>query len=793
MGILLIAKDNIKKQKGNAFILILLVALAVLMLYVGISVLSNMEQVIDQRNEAVSGADYFLFSASSQSDEILDYFEKDEDVTYVEREKALFLTGSKYFTNNVLQKDAEQINFYFLNKDAERSLSVIDIIDEGTAWKVNSIILPYYMKVGMGHQTGDIFNIIIDEQKHSFEIYGFTEDIMFSTPTNVPVQKCFVSNPYFKTLSEEAVSTGYMYRVELKENVDTEKFFEKSQDLKENISDFLYTAHLDLFYDQMKDGASITINIFMAVLTLFAVLLIVIALVIVHFNINNTIEMNIKNIGILQATGYTSRQLAASTVLEFLLIGAFGMTAGLLCAKGASDVIGGILSSSIGLRWEMNFDILSAIVSVGITTLLILLAVLFCVRRYWQIVPLYALRSGIHTHNFRKNHMRLDRTKLPLSTAIGIKKILDNSRKNISVSLIVMLLTFIGIISVSIYQNLVLDTNNMIQIMGLEVADIAVQIEAGEVNDLNKKKDTIKNEIALLDGVEEIIEFTDENVTASKGAKEVSLNCNIYDKPNNLRINNVVEGRCPEYNNEIMISTVIAKKLEVSTGEVMYLEMNNSRIDFLVVGISQGVNHLGRNAMLTIDGALRLNDKLIPNTFYLYVKDAASIDNMIHILKEKLTGSEVTIVNSKKDVDILLISVIYILKILCIVMSAVVAFVIALILVLLVKTQLIRETRQLAIYKALGYTTGQLIWQITMSYIPVFFIGILLGCVTALIGIDPAVSLCLASAGAHNINMDTSFAAMLGIVTVILLWSEVIIVLCSAKIRKITPYEMQQE
>ncbi len=126
-------------------------------------------------------------------------------------------------------------------------------------------------------------------------------------------------------------------------------------------------------------------------------------------------------------------------------------------------------------------------------------------------------------------------------------------------------------------------------------------------------------------------------------------------------------------------------------------------------------------------------------------------------------------------------------------MSAVVAFVIALILVLLVKTQLIRERRQLAIYKALGYTTGQLIWQITMSYIPVFFIGILLGCVAALIGITPAVSLCLASAGAQNINMDTSLAAMLGIVTVILLWSEVIIVLCSAKISKITPYEMQQE
>ena len=155
MGILLIAKDNIKKQKGNTFILFLLVALAVLMLYVGISVLSNMEQVIDKRNEAVNGADYLLFSASTQSDEILNFFNKQNDVAYVEREKALYLSGAKYFTNNQTEKDSNQISFYFQNKDTERKLSVLQIIDEGKEWKENSVILPYYNTAWPGHKTTD--------------------------------------------------------------------------------------------------------------------------------------------------------------------------------------------------------------------------------------------------------------------------------------------------------------------------------------------------------------------------------------------------------------------------------------------------------------------------------------------------------------------------------------------------------------------------------------------------------------------------------------------------------------
>lgn len=793
MGILLIAKDNIKKQKGNTFILFLLVALAVLMLYAGTSVLFNMDNVVEKRHEGVNGADFLLFSESTQSNEIMNFFEKQEEVAYLEKEEAIFLTSARYYIETK-KEDADEIGFLFLNKEAERKLSVIQLIDGGEEWKENSIILPYYMKAGMGYKTGEILNIEINKIYYSFEIYGFTEDIMFATTSNVPVEKGFISDKLFKELSKELGSSGYSYRVELKKDIDTDAFLEKKHLLKDIIPDYINTVNFDLDYPQLKYGVSITANIFMVVLTVFAVLLIFIALVIIHFNINNTIEMNIKNIGILQASGYTCKQLAVATVVEFLSIGGVGMAIGLACAKTASDIIGGILSSSIGLCWEMDFDVTCALVSIGITTLLILVAVFLSSRRYWKIAPLYALRNGIYTHNFKKNHMSLDKTKLPLNVAIGIKQILGNLKKNVSICFIVVVLTFIGNISVSLYQNLVLDSSKMIQMVGLEVSDIKVQIQASNESDFIEKRSLFRKEIASISGIEQIVELKDEDMLIGNGTKKLSVNCDICDNPNNLSVNNVVEGRRPEYDNEIMISTVMAEKLETSIGQVVYLEINESRKDFLVVGISQGINHLGKKAMITSEGALRLSDSLAPSAMLmlLYLDDTTSIDDMISTLKKTLTSENLTIINNKKETEVMFASIISIMKILCIVMAAVIVIVIALVLVLLVKTQLMRQTRQLAIYKALGYTTGQLILQITMSYIPIFLVGSLLGCVVAFVGITPTMILSLSAFGIKSIVMDISITAMIGIVAAIIIWSEIIIVLSSARVRKITPYEMQQ-
>ncbi len=111
---------------------------------------------------------------------------------------------------------------------------------------------------------------------------------------------------------------------------------------------------------------------------------------------------------------------------------------------------------------------------------------------------------------------------------------------------------------------------------------------------------------------------------------------------------------------------------------------------------------------------------------------------------------------------------------------------------LLIKIQLVRDQKQLGIYKALGYTTGQLMMQ-TAMYIPVLFAGTILGCILAWFLVNPTFILSLSAFGIKKCNMNVNIIYMFGIIAGIVLWALLIALLCSARIKKITPWKMIQE
>lgn len=794
MGLFLIARDNIKKKKGNAAILFLLVALATLLLYTGISVLSNMNRVIDNRNKVVNGADYFLLTMNAHTDEIETILNQRKETAYEEKEKVIHASGVKFYDGEETEQEADQLDFFFLNREADRKLSTIQLIDEGEKWKTDSIILPYYMEAGLGYKTGDIIYLNYQGQTYTFEIYGFTEDVMFSTPMNMSAVKCFISSENFQAYGKEWGNEGTIYRTKLRGGYDTENFEETiSMILKEKIPDFTYTVNWSLSYDIMKYGTSVTANMFMGVLTVFSILLIFISLIIVHFNVSNSIEMNIKNIGMLEASGYTSRQMIIATVLEFMIISVLGAGAGLFGATCSANYIGGILSASIGLRWEMGFDLRSAVFSIALAIVLMLLAVLICARRYKKIAPLDALRNGIYAHNFRKNRIRLDTVRLPLNLAIGIKNIVYHKKKNIVVCLMIVLLSFCANEAVVIYQNFAIEKDKMIEITGFEMPDITVDVNGEDIGSLPEKVKEIKQKAASADGIHQIIEYSAEDISCRYGDNKVTVNCDIYDDTKDLKIDNVIDGRRPEYDNEIMLTTLMMGKLGAAVGDVVYLEMNGVSKDYLVVGLSQGINHLGRKGMITKEGMQRLNPGVIPASLYLYTDNNSDLNSVMDQLQEILADESVTITNYQNYVSATMESIVAVMKVLCIVMMTAVILVIAMVLMLLIRMQSVRDQRQIGIYKALGYTTGQLMIQMTMSYIPTVLAGAVLGCILAWFGVNPSFILCLGMFGIKRCSMYISIVYMGGIIFGIVLWAVLIAILSSAKIRKIVPWEMMQE
>ena len=793
MGIWIIAVDNIKKKKGNAILLMIMISFAVMMLYVGILVLTNLDRNINERNNLINGSDFLLISSNTNASKTLDEIKSSNSVKYAESEKGLYLPSLKYYKKGEQNNNnTNRIDYLFQKKDTNREISVVTLIDEGNEWTQDSIILPYYMKAGLGYKTGDVISLEIYHKIYYFTVYGFMDDIMFSTPSSISTERVFIDNKMYSELFEHSKQEITIYKAILNKGVNVEDFESSmAEHLKISVTGYSESFNISLNYSNMRMGASITAFLFMGILTAFAIILIVIAMIIINFNISNSIEMKMKEIGILQASGYTRSQLIASTIIETMMIGTLGMAIGLIFAKVTSGIIGGIIAASIGMFWNICFDVVSAIYSILITLIMVFVAAFIGSLKYRKINVLDALRNGIRTHNFKKSYINLDKSILPINIALGIKNILSRKTKNIVIALIIAFLTFGANAALSMYQNYVQDDSNLLNTSGFEVPAIGISFDKS--SQYNKQDvDNVVKQIQFLDGVKEIKQLTSYNMVCSSESGSEALNCDAYDDTD-LKVDNVVDGKRPQNDDEIMLSTLMAKRLNVSIGDIVYLEMNGNRQDYIVCGLFQGINHLGKKALVDFEGIERLDTNIIPDMLYVYNSNSKSTDDLLNEIKSQVKEDNVTITNFEDFISASLASITSIMKIFSFIIIAAVGLVIALVLIFLVKTQIVKDSRQYGIYKALGYTTGQLLIQMTMNYLPVVITGTVIGCIFSIFSINLLFVFCLSMFGIKKCNMDLGFFYMLFMVVAIILWSQFIIVANSVRIRKIVPCEMIQE
>ena len=142
MNILMIATNNIKKAKVATATLIILIAIATIFLYVGISVLSNMDSFIDEKNAETNGAHLIAITDGAHDQEIQDIYQSIEAYSYSEREEGM-MSMSSSFQNVSTGEEANSIPAVFLNLDTAREISQVKIIDPADQMPKNGVMVPY--------------------------------------------------------------------------------------------------------------------------------------------------------------------------------------------------------------------------------------------------------------------------------------------------------------------------------------------------------------------------------------------------------------------------------------------------------------------------------------------------------------------------------------------------------------------------------------------------------------------------------------------------------------------------
>ena len=438
-------------------------------------------------------------------------------------------------------------------------------------------------------------------------------------------------------------------------------------------------------------------------------------------------------------------------------------------------IITNILIAQSGIPYNLKFNINSTLITVIVISLFVLFVVMISTRKIKKIEPIIALRDGVENHNFKKNHIPLDKLKLPINVSLSLKNMFKNIKQNIISFITIIFLSFFMVAAVTMYHNF--SREPKLSLLAFEIADgifeVGNDIKEEFVSDLKNDKD-IKDFKYLTNYMIYDKDFSPFVVFILEDADKINNKDNCY------------KGRYPKHYNEIAISGKYAKENGYNIGDEIEYQVGNRSHSYLITGFIQTTNNFGREAILLYDGAKQLFDIDKVSSLYYFdsnVKASEIIDKYSEKYGDKIVSTKDLEKLLKNKVD----TFINVANLMVIVISVISGCIIVLVLYLLMKSMIYDRRYEYGILKALGYKTKDLIIQNVLAFMPNIIFATVIGIIISYYTTNPYIGFNMRSFGIMKctmvIPMDLMIIAGLFITGI----SLISIMLMSLRIRKIEP------
>lgn len=473
----------------------------------------------------------------------------------------------------------------------------------------------------------------------------------------------------------------------------------------------------------------------------------------------------------------------STLLLQFLSVTLFTAIVGIGISYCLFPVINSMMISQTGIPYTMKFLPLPFVMTIVFIGGMVALSVWLSSRRIKTIEPIVALRQGIQTHNFKRNHVPLERTRVSLNTALALKTTFSGTKHNITACITMLVLSLALTFTGMLVRNVITDVQQCINLVIGETADSCIYVTPeGEKDFLQKMEDD--------DRVTKIYLFSTAEVHHVGG---VALMANISDDFSKLNNQSIcIEGRFPKYDNEMAIGAKYAKEHDLEIGEEISLTAEGKKARYIISGYTQISNFLGKDCALTRKGYERLGGFQNVN-YNLNIADGVDVDTFNQEVSEKFGNSINGTINYQSSVEAGASVYISLIKMIVIAILILCMFVITFVLYLLVRTMLTTKKRDYGILKALGFTTGQLILQTAISFMPTVILSSVVGLAVSFFVVRPLTAVFLSGIGIVKctfiVPVDFILIAGIGLI----LYAFVIACLLSVKIRKIAPRSLIAE
>ena len=720
-----IAWSNIKRRKSSAITLSTMSGLAVIMLIISLSLLMGVGSLVETRIQALNTADIsFAINSNAWSNDIEELIQNAEGMIEYETKPAVL--GEVTFIQNGRENNAIMM---FTSFPQNQNLNTVTILDRLTTTPQNPITLPLAYRIS-GFSSGDTLTVSSLGFTKSFTIYGFYETILFGLPA---MHQAFINQTAFDVVAEDySLFSVYTTSMSFDTTHNAEQFFFNRILLRHE-----HTMQHGMTLGNVRMNLTSFPIIMAAILSLVAIIVVFISLIVARFNIINSLEQDMKIVGALKGIGYNSKQLIRAKILQYLLIVLLGSLVGVILAIPIMGAVGNIVASTTGLIWAGLSMLLPTIISMVAVVGIITLATYFVARRTKRITPIVALRSGIETHSFKKSATNLTKTKMPLNMTMAVKMFRSNFKRNIAVFITLSLFSFMAVLGFTAHYNFVVDTSAYRAMVGMEPAHVRL---------ITPNADFAKEnfgEFESRDNVRKTLEFDFITMHMSESQQ---LRFMVFNDINDRLVNTIIRGRQPIESNEISLLSPTASWLGVGVGDSIEVQhINGNRATFLITGITQG---WGADGFMTTAGVRRVEENIVLQNiyFYLYDYNDDAIAAFMNGLVEDF-GRDMTAINYVEQSEIFFRTMEQPINIAMIFIMVITIFVIVLVLFLMVNTIINRHKQEAGMLKAIGFTSGQLMIQMLLSFLPIILGGVIFGSVLGLLLTNPLLGVMFSGLG----------------------------------------------
>lgn len=768
----LLARSNLRKAKGQTAAIIVLMFLAALMLNLWLMLAMDYRQNFERCHERLN-AEHVTFAIDGVGSEVRDFL---KDTVEEDNRTAEFFMDSVMHMVGIFEYNDGEMNseFIFMEKEAALSRQVGKFeITEDSGYKSGVYMPNLYRSDDIA--IGKTIEISIGSQKMSYTVCGFFNSAMTGSH-NCSMCGILLTKDCYEELKETGCAPeATLCSIRLEDRSECEDY---DAMLKDAVSSrFAAARTVSNTYDMVSRSRYISQMICSGIMSAMAFLILLIALVVIASNIMNYIQENMKDLGALKAVGYTNRQLVCTLLLQFAGISLAVAFVGAGLSYVLFPYINEMMVLQTGIPYTIRFLPLPFILTLGGLGGAVSFVVWLSSRRIRKVEPIVALRQGIKTHTFKRNHVPLEKTRAGLNLALALKTTFSGMKHNVTVCITMLVLSLVAVFSGVMIENMIADMTPFLNMIVGETADSCINIAADAEEEFLEKMNGDER-------VEKVYLYNSIQLLHVGGDVLMVTVTDDFSKVNNQDV--IVEGRFPKYDNEMAIAAKYAKERGLETGDEIELTADGKQDGYIISGLVQITNNLGKDCLLTREGYERIG-KMQNMSYYLNLTEETEIGKFNSEMKDQFAGKVNTTIDIDATVEGAASVYVALMKMIVFAVLVLSVVVITFVLYLLVRTIVSNKKRDYGILKSLGFTTEQLILQTALSFMPAVVLSTVVGVTVCSFMINPMVAVFLKDLGIVKctFTVPVGYNILAGIGMILAAFG--IACLLSLKIKRITP------